>query len=78
MPSYLKRYVAGDYEDVWSELMALGEGVHLPPVLRDAEAVATETMRRVRDNVEMLISRLVGVVPLRLRLGAASMTCHCA
>jgi hypothetical protein len=56
---YLERYLAGEYEPVWAELEALGEAVHDEPLSSDALAVARETMRRVRENLEVLIPRLV-------------------
>lgn len=61
MASYLERYLNGEHEQVWAELQALGEGVRAEPVYEDALAVARETMRRARHNVEMLIPRLVAV-----------------
>jgi hypothetical protein len=57
--TYLERYLAGEYEQVWAELVALGEAVRDEPLHSDALAVARETMRRVRQNLEMLIPRLV-------------------
>lgn len=59
--SYLSRYLAGEHEPVWDELVALGASVREEPVYSDALAVARETMRRVRRNVEMLIPRLEAV-----------------
>jgi hypothetical protein len=59
--TYLERYVAGEYEQVWAELVALGEQVREEPLYADAWAVACETMRRVRANIERLIPRLVQV-----------------
>jgi hypothetical protein len=58
MASYLERYLAGGHEQVWRELMALGDGVRDEPVFADAYAVERETMGRVRRNVERLILRL--------------------
>jgi hypothetical protein len=58
MPTYLERYLAGEHERVWAELLALGERVREGAVYADASAVARETMRRVRHNVETLIPRL--------------------
>jgi hypothetical protein len=55
---YLERYMAGEYERVWDELVALGAEVREEPLYSDALAVARETMRRVRHNIEMLIPRL--------------------
>jgi hypothetical protein len=57
--SYLDRYKQGAYEQVWRELMQLGPDVREEPVFNDAEAVAQETMRRVRQNIEILIVRLL-------------------
>lgn len=59
--TYLERYLAGEYEPVWDELTALGAAVREEPLYRDALAVARETMRRVRQNLEMLIPRLITV-----------------
>jgi hypothetical protein len=56
--TYLERYQAGDHVAVWNELMALGDGVRHEPYYADAAAVAAETMRRARHNVELLIRRL--------------------
>lgn len=54
----LQRYQAGDCERVWGELMSMGDGVRDPAVLGDAVAVARETMRRCRMNVEGLVDYL--------------------
>jgi hypothetical protein len=59
--SYLERYLAGEHEQVWAELQALGAAVREEPLSSDALAVARETMRRVRENLELLIPRLVKV-----------------
>ena len=56
--SYLERYIAGEHEPVWAELQALGAAVRTEPLYSDALAVAYETMRRVRHNIEILIPRL--------------------
>jgi hypothetical protein len=56
--NFLERYKAGDRAAVWDELLALGEGVRDERYYADASAVATETMRRARHNVEMLVRRL--------------------
>lgn len=61
MPTFLDRYLAGDRIGVWNELVALGEAARRKPVQADAEAVAEETMRRARCNVELLITRLAGM-----------------
>jgi hypothetical protein len=58
MGQYLERYLAGECESVWAELLALGAAVREEPLASDAWAVAQETMRRVRHNLELLIPRL--------------------
>ena len=61
MATFLDRYRAGERAEVWKELTALGEGVRSEPYFEDAKAVAAETMRRARQNVETLIRRLDGM-----------------
>lgn len=56
--NYLERYLNGELEKVWDELKALGAEVRNEPYREQAQAVATETMRRVRRNCEKLVSRL--------------------
>ena len=58
MTAFLQRYERGEREPVWAELTALGGGVRAPGVYDDAVAVAGETMRRARHNLEILIPRL--------------------
>ena len=55
---YLKRYRNGEYEQVWDELKALGPAVRQERYYSQACAVATETMRRVSGNCELIVSRL--------------------
>jgi hypothetical protein len=54
----LRRYLAGEHEAVWADMMALGARVREAPYLDDASAVARETMRRARQNVELIVRRL--------------------
>jgi len=61
MPSYLERYQNGEHEQVWAELTALSDQVRQEPLLSDALAVARETMSRVRENAERIISRLQSI-----------------
>lgn len=56
--TYLERYRQGEHAAVWAELNALGEEVRARKVRDDARAVASETMRRARANIETLIPRL--------------------
>ena len=55
---YVQRYVNGEYEQVWKELLALGADVRKEPHYSLARRVADETMRRVRTNCERLVDRL--------------------
>ena len=59
--SYLDRYLHGACVEVWAELQALGETVSEEPLYTDVYAVARETMRRARRNIEVLIPRLVHI-----------------
>ena len=53
-----ERYQAGEHQQVWRELMALGADVRTQPYAADAVAVAYETMQRVQANVRTLVQRL--------------------
>lgn len=59
--TYLERYLNGDYEQVWQELIALGDQVRQDPIYSDALAVARETMNRARRNVEIIYTRLKSI-----------------
>jgi hypothetical protein len=52
------RYMAGEHEQVWKELVDLAADVRQNPVAADALAVAYETMARVHENVRLLVERL--------------------
>jgi len=54
----LVRYRAGERARVWGELFSLGAGIREESILPDAVAVARETMRRCRENIERLTERL--------------------
>jgi len=56
--SLLARYQQGEREQVWADLVSLGPQVRERPYLMDAQAVAQETMRRARHNVELIVERL--------------------
>lgn len=55
---FLDRYLAGDHESVWSELIALGPEALSDKHAADALAVAYETMHRVNANVATIADRL--------------------
>src|SRR5215813_3171794 len=59
--NYLERYRNGEYERVWVELQSLGPAVREEPIYSAARKVATETMRRVRRDCELIVSRLRAV-----------------
>jgi hypothetical protein len=56
--SWLKRYIAGEREAVWTEMQKAGPIPRSTPLEDDVRAVVQETMSRVRRNVDLLISRL--------------------
>jgi hypothetical protein len=56
--TFLNRYLGGECIAVWRELAALREQTRHRRYREDAMAVARETMRRARHNVELLIQRL--------------------
>jgi hypothetical protein len=56
--SYLERYLQGEHEQVWDELIGLGAAVFQEPLYEEAVAVVQEVMRRVRLNIEQLVPRL--------------------
>jgi hypothetical protein len=58
MATFLERYLAGEWEQVWDGLVAAGAQVRQEPLYSDAWAVARETMSRARSNVELLVERL--------------------
>lgn len=61
MASLADRYKAGEYKEVWSELLTFEEGIGDEPLFSEAHSVACETMSRVRTNVELLIPRLQSI-----------------
>ena len=52
------RYVAGEHQAVWKELVEIGNDVRGDALAADALAVAYETMERVHENVRLLVERL--------------------
>jgi len=55
---FFDRYVAGEHEVVWWELVQLGSSVREDPHAADALAVAYETMRRVKANILRVTAQL--------------------
>src|SRR5260370_42307127 len=58
MDNFIDRYQHGAHKQVWDELYALGSEIRSGSLYTEALAVAHETMRRVRVNIELLIPRL--------------------
>lgn len=58
---FFDRYIAGQRDIVWKELIAFGAEVREEPVASDALAVAYETMHRVDTNVRTVVQRLRAV-----------------
>jgi len=56
--SLLSRYQNGDFEAGWRDMVALGPDVRKKPFEKAAWAVAQETMRRAKRNIELLVERL--------------------
>ncbi len=56
--SYLERYRNGDYQQVWTDLQALGPQVSEGALYEEAMAVARETMARARQNIGTIFERL--------------------
>ena len=57
VPTYLSRYLAGEYEQVWDELVSLGSAVREEPVMSDASAVARQRMRGAKAHALRLLDR---------------------
>ena len=58
MSTLHSRYLAGDYIGVWQEIRLLQHRIHWPQYIDDITAVVTETMRRARHNVDLIIEHL--------------------
>jgi hypothetical protein len=58
MGNFHERYCEGECEQVWEELLAYGDNIRREHLFADAMAVAQETMLRVRENIQTLITRL--------------------
>ncbi len=54
MGDYLQRFLDGECETAWQELVDLGEKALRPPVLEEATAVTEEVVRRMIHNVNII------------------------
>lgn len=61
MSSWVERYVDGQHESVWAEVVALGARAGEPAFAADVNALARETMQRALRNVEALTSLLPSI-----------------
>jgi hypothetical protein len=61
MATWVERYKAGEYAEVWAEMQALGVDVRGPSHCEAAAAVVQETMDRAHTNVERLFSELLSL-----------------
>lgn len=58
MQDLFRRYIAGEREEVWADLRNLGAEVRSPALIGEAMAVAQETVRRAKLNLQSIILRL--------------------
>jgi hypothetical protein len=58
MATFYERYSNGERLAVWDQLYGLEDRVNDDQYLADAQAVAAETMKRARHNVEMILVKL--------------------
>ncbi len=58
MHHFYERYQQGFYQEVYDELLEMGEQVFEESVYQDASLVAHAMMERVRSNIERLVPRL--------------------
>jgi hypothetical protein len=59
-PNWLRRYRAGQRDQVWAELRELGGAVRRPGPAQEAQLACDEMARRARHNVEVIVGRLAG------------------
>jgi hypothetical protein len=59
--SYYRRYLNGEHEAVWTELIKLGSAVREAAVFSDAVAVTQEIVKRAKTNLELLHGRLLAL-----------------
>ncbi len=61
MGLFLKRYLRGEYTQVWQELLDLGEHIYLPEYSDDATAICHVIAQRSLQNIQTLIQRLPSI-----------------
>lgn len=58
---FLQRYLNGEHEAVWSELVDLGPSALEPGCLAEATAIAREIVNRSRFNIERIANTLADI-----------------
>lgn len=58
MNQFLERYQNGQHEQVWRDMLNLAGRVTQDEYRADVSAVISETMRRARHNIEIIVPRL--------------------
>ncbi|MBC8351959.1 MAG: hypothetical protein H8E66_08210 [Planctomycetes bacterium] len=58
---YTERFDEGDRQQIWSELLVLGDKVRADYVYEDALELARQTMVAVRNNIERIIDAVSGL-----------------
>lgn len=59
MSNFYQRYLAGDHEATWSELVACGPEIFIPPLATHAQDVANEIVDRAFHNLTLIYARLI-------------------
>lgn len=60
MNQYLTRYLNGEREEVWQDMVAMGHIDRESEIYKQVYKVAQETMNRVDQNINTIITRLEG------------------
>lgn len=58
MSGLFDQYLKGFHQEVYNELLTMQERIYEPRIYEEALLITKEIMRRVRDNIQLLIPRL--------------------
>ena len=58
MPDLYKQYQAGHYQEVYDELLSMQESIYNADLYEESLLVMRSIMKRVRHNIEQIVSRL--------------------
>lgn len=61
MSDFYNRYQQGLHQEVYDELLSMQEHIYDPSIYNDALSVMREIMRRVKYNIEILVSHLIEI-----------------